>query len=132
MRHDTQFGFPMTATRRPLVVDALASWLDFENNNVMGGIDKDLRRELGAFVVRSDGKVAADVGMHDDNVMSAALFVYVAQEHSPKATPDPIDEPANFQFAASVNHIWEEAEEVWRMQDIQNRKTFLRGRRRLG
>lgn len=130
MRQDTQFGFPMTATRRPLVVDALASWLDFENNNVMGGIDKDLRRELGAFVVKEDGKVAADVGMHDDNVMSAALFVYVAQENAPKATPDPIDEPLNHVFMASVNHIWEEAEEIWRQNDIQERKAFLRGRRR--
>jgi len=130
MRQDTQFGFPMTATRRPLVVDSLAAWLDFSNNNVMGGIDRELRRELGAFVVREDGRVAADVGMNDDNVMSAALFVYVAQENIPKATPDPIDEPGNFQFTASINHIWEEAEQGWRMQDIQNRKTFLRGRRR--
>jgi hypothetical protein len=130
MRQDTQFGFPMTATRRPLVVDALASWLDFENGNVMGGIDKDLRRELGAFVVKEDGRVAADVGMHDDNVMSAALFVYVAQENAPKATPDLIDEPLNQVFTASVNHIWEEAEQIWRQNDIQERKAFLRGRRR--
>jgi hypothetical protein len=121
-KQDTSFGFPMTMTRRPMVIDALAGWLDFDNGKVMEGIDKDLRRELGAFVVRSDGKVAADDGQYDDLVMSTAIFVYVAQENLPKATQEPIDESAMVRY--SVDHIWQEAEEVWRRQDALSRRDW--------
>jgi hypothetical protein len=121
-KQDTSFGFPMTMTRRPMVIDALAGWLDFENGKVLEGIDKDLRRELGAFVVRSDGKVAADDGQYDDLVMSTAIFVYVAQENLPKATQEPIDESAMVRY--SVDHIWQEAEEMWRRQDALSRRDW--------
>jgi hypothetical protein len=114
-KQDTSYGFPMTMTRRPLVVDSLANWLDFENGNVLIGIDKLLRRELGAFVVRSDGRVAADDGEYDDLVLSTAIFVYVAQQHLPKATIAPIVEDTTVRL--DVNHIWQEAEELWRRQD---------------
>jgi hypothetical protein len=121
-KQDTSYGFPMTMTRRPLVVDALGNWLDFENGNVLIGIDKDLRRELGAFVVRNDGKVAADDGEYDDLVMSTAIFVYVAQEHPAKATTSPIDEENVARY--SVDHIWQEAQEVWRKQEALNRRDW--------
>jgi hypothetical protein len=114
-KQDTSYGFPMTMTRRPLVVDSLANWLDFENGNVLIGIDKELRRELGAFVVRTDGRVAADDGEYDDLVMSTAIFVYVAEQNPPKATPEPIVE--DHQVRLDVNHIWQEAENLWRRQD---------------
>jgi hypothetical protein len=126
-KQDTSFGFPMTMTRRPLVIDALAGWLDFDGGAVMVGIDHDLRRELGAFVVRSDGKVAADDGQYDDLVMSAAIFVYVAQEHLPKATQEPIDEDNKVMF--NVNHIWEEAESMWRRQETASRREMRDWRR---
>jgi hypothetical protein len=75
------FGFPMTATRRPLVIDVLASWLNFaDGSEVMRGIDPLLRYELGAFVVTHSGKFEADTGCHDDLVMSAAIWLYVLQE----------------------------------------------------
>jgi hypothetical protein len=130
-RQDTSYGFPMTASRRPMVVDSLAAWLDFENGFIMEGIDPELRRELGAFVVREDGKVAADVGMHDDIVMSTALFVYVANENAPKATEVTIDEPLGDTFTVSVNHIFEEAEKIRRFENRESRKTFRRERRQL-
>jgi hypothetical protein len=130
-RQDTSYGFPMTASRRPMVVDALASWLDFENGLVMEGIDPELRRELGAFVVKEDGRVSADVGMYDDIVMSTALFVYVAVEHMPKATELTIDEPISDIFTVSVNHIFEEAERVRRLENRESRKAFRRERRQL-
>lgn len=129
-RQDTSYGFPMTASRRPMVVDALASWLDFENDIVMMGIDPELRRELGAFVVREDGKVSGDVGMNDDIVMSTALFVYVANENAPKATETIIDEPLSGVFTVSVNHIFQEAAAIRRLENRQSRKTYRRERRR--
>ena len=124
-KQDTSYGFPMTMTKRPLVVDALGKWLDFENNLVLDGIDKDLRRELGAFVVRNDGKVAADDGEYDDLVMSTAIFVYVAEQNAPIATPMPIIEEDVLSY--DVSHIWREAEDVWR----QDAKTAYRNWRKL-
>jgi len=126
-KQDTSYGFPMTMTRRPLVVDSLAGWLDFANGNVLIGIDKELRRELGAFVVRNDGKVAADDGEYDDLVMSTAIFVYVAEQNPPKATSEPIDEDNTVVF--SVNHIWEEAEQVWRRQEAASHRQMRDWRR---
>ncbi len=114
-KQDTSYGFPMTMTKRPLVVDALGKWLDFQNDFVLDGIDKDLRRELGAFVVRHDGKVAADDGEHDDLVMSTAIFVYVAEQNLPIATHGPIVEEEVISY--DVSHIWREAEEIWRQGD---------------
>jgi hypothetical protein len=130
-RQDSAFGFPMSLTRRQLVIDALAYWLDFENGNVMGGIDRELRRELGAFVVKEDGKLAADVGMNDDIVMSTAIFLYVAQENVPKATSDPIVEQDESVVRISVNHIFEQAEAIRRAEARMNRTAFRRERRQM-
>jgi len=114
-KQDTSYGFPMTMTRRPMVIDSLAKWLNYPENNYMVGVDKDLRRELGAFVVRPDGRMAADDGEHDDLVMSTAIFVYVAEQQAPVATPIPIIEENVQTF--DVSNIWEEAGEVWRQGD---------------
>ncbi|MGA1753256.1 MAG: hypothetical protein ACO395_07850, partial [Pontimonas sp.] len=129
-RQDTSFGFPMTGTRRPLVVDALGGWLDFEAGNVMGGIDSELRRELGAFVVKEDGKVGADVGMHDDIVMSTAIFVYVAEENTPKATIDAIVEQDDNIARFDVSHIFKEADMIRRMESREDRMALRKELRR--
>lgn len=128
-RQDTAFGFPMTPSKRPLVVDALAKWLDFENGNVLVGIDPDLRRELGAFVVKEDGKVAADVGMNDDMVMSTAIWIYVAEENPPRATDEPIIDMSDNIQTFSVSHIWDEAESAWRAQERADRLSARRMKR---
>jgi hypothetical protein len=128
-KQEQTYGFPMTPTRRPLVVDTLAKWLDFESGNVMIGIDKALRRELGAFVVRPDGKVAADVGMNDDLVMSTAIWVYVTEENLPSATNRLNNEPHDNVQVFSVNRIWEEAEKIWAYQDRMDKEFARRARR---
>lgn len=94
MTADTVFGFKMSYTQRPLVIDRLAEFVpstEDPDRVVIDGICPDLRRELGAFVRRPDGKLAADVGEHDDIVMSTALWLYVAALQQPprsgKATP---------------------------------------------
>ena len=119
-RQDTSYGFPMTHSRRPLVVDSLAEWLNFESGQVMGGVDKALRRELGSFVVRENGSVSADSGEYDDLVMSTAIWVYVALENLPKATKDSISEEMKQAF--DVSHIWSEAQQLWREQDRLHRR----------
>ena len=128
-RQDTAFGFPMTPSKRPLVVDSLAKWLDFDNDNVMGGIDIEFRRELGAFVVKEDGKVSADVGMNDDIVMSTAIWLYVSEENPPRATNEPIVEMSDSIHTFSVSHIWDEAESAWRAQERADRLSMRRVKR---
>ena len=126
-KSESTFGFPMTNSNRPLVIDTLAKWLDFTGDNVMGGLDSQLRRELGAFVVRPDGKLAADVGMHDDLLMSTAVFVYVAEQYPFKATDGAIIEAEGFEQVFTVNQIWEDAAQIWRIND---RAAFKAGRKR--
>jgi len=131
-KQEQTFGFPMTAAKRPLVIDTLAEWLDFDNGNVMQGIDSALRRELGAFVVTSSGKVGADVGMYDDLVMSTAIWLYVALENGPRATNSPIDEPGDEVQVFSVNNIWAEAERIWAYEDKIKHKEMRQLRRMAG
>lgn len=119
-RQDTSYGFPMTATRRPLVVDVLAEWLNYSTGQVMGGVDLQLRRELGSFVVKENGSVSADAGENDDLVMSTAIWLYVAVENGPRATKEPISEEPRQIF--DVSHIWTEAEDMWRQQDRLHRR----------
>lgn len=118
-RTEQSYGFPMTYARRPLVIDALARWVNSESV-LMHGIDPILRQELGAFVVQEDGKMQADAGMYDDMVMATAIWVYVVEERGVRATPDPIVEQPTHVY--SVNHIFEEAERARRAVEKQNRR----------
>jgi len=124
-RREQTYGMPMTHSRRPLVIDALAKWLQFDNGKVMEGVDRDLRLELGAFVVTDNGRVEADVGMHDDLVMSAAIMVYVLSETMRSAVSGPkSDGPVvmSSPTTLSLTSIWDEAEDQMRQQARQDRK----------
>lgn len=133
MRRDTTFGFPMTPTRRPLVIDALAKWVRFDQPEpTMIGVDPLLRAELGSFVIRDDGKVAADVGAFDDLVMSAAIWIFVLLERgrpAGPAMPEPKVEDAG-RVVLSVAHIFAEAEQIQREQDARNERAMRRMARR--
>jgi hypothetical protein len=122
-RMDQAYGFPMTYARRPLVIDSLARWVD-RNGTLIAGIDPILRQELGAFVVRDDGKVMADAGMYDDMVMATAIWVYALEERGTEATPEVIIEPAGQTY--SVAHIFEEAERVRRDEYREGRREMRR------
>ena len=112
------YGFPMTFARRPLVIDILAQWVN--KGNLMGGVDPLLRQELGAFVIRDDGKMQADAGMYDDLVMSTAIWLYVLFERGITATPSPIGEQPEQTY--SVGYIFDEAAEARQMQEQADRK----------
>lgn len=120
------YGFPMTYSRRPLVVDALAKWVHCDGE-LMWGIDRLLRQELGAFVVREDGRAMADAGMFDDMVMATAIWVYVLEERGVGATKTAKVEDMVQTY--SVNHIFEEAE---RARQTQLRAQYGRRVRRKG
>ena len=122
-RMDQAYGFPMTYARRPLVVDTLARWVNSEGQ-VMVGIDPILRQELGAFVVREDGRVMADAGMYDDMVMATAIWLYALEERGVEATPEAIIEPEVPMY--SVAHIFDEADKIRRQQDREGRREMRR------
>jgi hypothetical protein len=117
-RAQEAYGFPMTFARRPLVIDTLARWVSGEGR--MWGIDRILRQELGAFVVRDDGRLQADAGMYDDMVMATAIWLYVLEERGFVATPDPIVETEQQTF--SVGYIFDEAEQARRDENRASKR----------
>lgn len=127
-RAQEAYGFPMTFARRPLVIDTMARWVD-RNRPLMVGIDTILRQELGAFVVRDDGKMQADAGMYDDMVMATAIWLYVLEERGLTATPEPIVEVTERVY--SVSHIFKEAEEA-RRDEVRNARKYQRRLTRAG
>lgn len=122
---ETSFGFPMHWTKRPLVIDKLAELLPREDDDPfevrIEGVDPLLRHELGAFVIREDGKVAADVGMHDDLVMSCAIWAFVLVEEVGAVTREAVGEKPEVQ-TYTVAHIFEEAEKARRVEDGRRRR----------
>jgi hypothetical protein len=79
------FEFPMTVDKRKAVIDRLGKHLVYtENECNINNIYPLLRMELGQFVTQetANGNIryAADVGCHDDLVMSLAISVWVLTE----------------------------------------------------
>lgn len=86
------FAFPMTVDRRRAVIDRLAKYLTVENGEILlQGMYPDLRVELGQFVAQetANGNIrySADVGCHDDLVMSLAIALWVLIEEYEKSSP---------------------------------------------
>jgi hypothetical protein len=86
------FAFPMTMDRRRAVIDRLAKYLAVHDDGpLMTGLYPELRVELGQFVAQetASGNVryAADVGCHDDLVMSLAIATWVLVEEYEKGSP---------------------------------------------
>jgi hypothetical protein len=103
-RATRMFAFPMTVDRRRAVIDRLAKYLVPHNGEpTLDGIYPILRVELGQFVAQetANGNVrySADVGCHDDLVMSLAISLWILVEEagdSPQAAP--IEEKPSFVF----------------------------------
>jgi hypothetical protein len=76
----SMFGMPTTKSTKPLMVNTLAEWLtpdELTGELRLHGIPPILRDELGTFVVKPNGTVAADIGAHDDHVIAIAIAMYV-------------------------------------------------------
>lgn len=86
------FEFPMTSDRRKAVIDRLAKFLVFnEGECQIDNIYPLLRTELGQFVTQetANGSIryAADVGCHDDLIMSLAIALWILVEEYQIASP---------------------------------------------
>ena len=88
------FEFPMTTDRRKAVIDRLGKYLaPTEQGISISNVYPLLRAELGQFVAQEtlSGNVryAADVGCHDDLVMSLAISLWVLIEEAGDSSPMP-------------------------------------------
>ena len=88
------FEFPMTQDRRKSVIDRLAKYLVPVNGELqIDNVYPILRQELGQFVAQETAsgniKYAADVGCHDDTVMSLAITLWVLIEEGGAGSPEP-------------------------------------------
>jgi hypothetical protein len=86
------FEFPMTQDRRKSVIDRLAKYLVPSGNDLpLLGVYPLLRTELGQFVAQETAsgniKYQADVGCHDDLVMSLAISLWVLLEEAGETSP---------------------------------------------
>ena len=115
------FSFPMTVDRRRAVIDRLAKYLAWQGEScLLQNIYPELRVELGQFVVQetAQGNVryAADVGCHDDLVMSLAIALWVLVEDYEQGSPPAavIEETRVWGAPATLDlrKIYEERERV--------------------
>jgi hypothetical protein len=125
------FGFPTTKATKPLVVNRLAEWLtpDQEGQWQVLNIYPRLRDELSTFVRRDNGSTAADVGCHDDTVMSLAIGLYVLLEECHPVERQTIGETPEKGVQLSVGFILEEAKRDSERIDHINRKALRRYQR---
>jgi hypothetical protein len=124
------FSFPMTSDRRKAVIDRLAKYL---TPNDMGeiplrNIHKPLRIELGQFVAQTTAngniRYSADVGCHDDLVMSLAIGLWLLIEEYSEASPEAaIVEPTTWKpkYTLDLTALRSEREKAEREHEEQQR-----------
>ena len=126
------FGFPTTKATKPLVINRLAEYLTPDDNGQVKilNIYEALRDELTTFVRRENGSTAADVGCHDDLVMSLAIGLYVLLEEimpvGLKVISDRL-EPGNVQL--DLDALYGEVNMVRRIEEKQNRRYWSQYKR---
>ena len=126
------FGFPTTKATKPLVINRLAEWIvpDEAGQCKLINVYQPLREELSTFVRRENGTTAADIGCHDDLVMSLAIGVYVLlEEISPVGNTviGETNQPGALQI--DLSEIYREAQEIGRMEERANRRFWSQHRR---
>ena len=133
-KQEQTYGFPMTTSRRPLVIDRLSEWVRHDGEHpVLDGIDELLCTELGQFVITEQGRVQADVGCHDDLVMSTAIWVWLLTEvvgvSQVDATPVSTDDNTSVH---DLSYVFEEAERIRAARNRAGRRQLRRARRMRG
>jgi hypothetical protein len=79
-------GFSTNSKSKPMVVDKLRAAMREEEIDIL---DEVTLKEMLAFVVTEGGRMTAEVGNHDDTIMSLAIANHV---HDGKFTPIPFDD----------------------------------------
>jgi hypothetical protein len=130
------FEFPMTQDRRRSVIDRLARYLIQTDGELqLGGVYPLLRTELGQFVAQETAsgniRYAADVGCHDDLVMSLAIALWVLiEEHgdnspSPATTEEVAWRPTTKLNMRNIREARNKAIEEYEMQQREQWEAFI-------
>ena len=130
-RPQQRLGFPLSHANRPGVIDRLAD--NLREDNCVGYIHPMLRQELATFVVTENGKIQADVGCHDDLVMSLAGGLWILTENA-RATNPPSSETrddSDTQQTHSLHGLFEAIEQKRREVANRERKELERTTRRM-
>jgi len=122
------FAFPMTVDRRRAVIDRLAKYLTVTDGTVLlQNLYPALRVELGQFVTQETQagniRYAADVGCHDDLVMSIAITLWVLIEEYTSTSPvAALEEEVVWKSSGTLNlsHIYEERDR--RIAEIEEQR----------
>ena len=126
------FGFPTTKVTKPLIINRLAEYLapDEDGQCKLVGIHRPLREELTTYVRRENGTTAADVGCHDDLVMSTAIGLYVLLEELVTVGGGSIGETAGpGEFTLDLSPLYQEAAEINRLERRANKRFWDQHRR---
>jgi hypothetical protein len=126
------FGFPTTRTTKPLVINRLAEYIapdESEQPRLLNVYGK-LREELSTYVRRENGTTAADVGCHDDLVMSLAIGVYVLiEEITPVGSGQIVETAVDGANRLDFNILYGEVDEMRRVEERANRRYWSQYRR---
>lgn len=128
-------GLPMTQQTRPLVIDRLAAYvqLDDAGDLPLDGMYPELLDELRSFVHHETGKLSADVGCHDDLVMSCAGAIYLLEQRIPATEPPTGEGGLRVAPEPSKNNLqamFDEIEQQRRQQEHEFSRQVKRSMRR--
>jgi hypothetical protein len=128
------FGFPTTKATKPLIINRLSEFIapDEAGQCKLIGVHEKMREELSTYVRRENGTTAADVGCHDDMVMSAAIGIYVLLEEINPVGDTFIGEagqPGTFKL--DLDPIYREVEMIRRVEERADRRFWADHRRRV-
>lgn len=104
----TKLGFPMSQGRRPQVIDRLL--LNMTADRQIGRIYPELRMELATFVRNEKGRLEADVGQHDDLVMSLAGALWVLTEETTATEPPSNEGGSRPEHRTKLKAIWQKVD----------------------
>lgn len=121
----TKLGFPMSWVKRPMVVDRLVEFMQADKQ--VGAIHPLLRQELGTFVQNENGRMEADVGQHDDLVMSLAGALWILVEET-TATNPPSSERTSPDLRIKLKSTREKVERAFAAEQA----ALVRWERRMG
>jgi hypothetical protein len=102
-----KLGWQTTIRTKPLMIDKLAQ---FVREHYLGIYDDELIGEMFTYIIEDNGKTNAQVGCHDDMVMSCAILLQLLLEGKGEFyVPEiPIDQRGGRRTAETVDPLFEE------------------------
>jgi|688.fasta_scaffold13386_2 hypothetical protein len=126
------FGFPTTKATKPLIINRLAEYIVpmSDNSCRLLNVYPKLREELSTYVRRENGTTAADIGCHDDLVISLAIGLYVLLEEVQPVGNNVISERVKEgEFRLDLTELYREANVIQKIENKSNRRFWANHRR---